>query len=369
MAGYPINVGNIMSRMITRVVNENDRSYMFPNFLTMYFEDQDAEGRRLDLEVKPKCPFFGPKGKATTSTSQSEEPVVAVPSSQPPTATPDTAPGPSTATAADIPSSSAYPLTAHCLSQTLAIINNWMLAATSKLFVLTSLVVAQFVPPQPQVPEAALRPEAGWRNLITGPPTQSLHHQLGGSPSSSLVTSPTTAPAQAWLLELGHAIVALMASDQQPSSSPLLPSTPSHTPLMLESFSASLLRLSAPSMLSYEYLQPPISTAGSLGASSGTCGCRGTDWAATELESTNSLEVAVEDEGISGAVAVDGPGAISGVAVGGREEGTTTTGSSDWLVEVVAFPLDPEGFYPEGLGLSGLFKLYQKRAFWASPSN
>ncbi|XP_019252891.1 PREDICTED: uncharacterized protein DDB_G0290587-like [Nicotiana attenuata] len=74
-----------------------------------------------------------PKGKSTASTGQSEEQVVVVAPFQPPSATPDIAPGPSTTTTPDIPSYSAYPLTAHRLSQTLSSINNWMQAATSKL--------------------------------------------------------------------------------------------------------------------------------------------------------------------------------------------------------------------------------------------
>ena len=81
MAGYPINIENVMSKVITKVVSEGDRSYPFPNFLTMYFEDQDVEKRKFDVKVKPKMPFSwyslkgddnpkgkDPKGKATTST-------------------------------------------------------------------------------------------------------------------------------------------------------------------------------------------------------------------------------------------------------------------------------------------------------------
>ena len=39
MAGYPINVGKVMSRVITQVGNEGDRNYPFPSFVTMYFTD------------------------------------------------------------------------------------------------------------------------------------------------------------------------------------------------------------------------------------------------------------------------------------------------------------------------------------------
>lgn len=137
MTGYLINIWNVMSRVITRVVNEGYRSYPFPNFLTMYFEDQDVEKRKFDVKVKLKMPVSwyslkaddnpkakDPKGKPTTFTGHNEDPVVVVTSSQPPSATPDIAPEPSTSTTPVIPSSSAYPLTAHCLIQTLASINN-----------------------------------------------------------------------------------------------------------------------------------------------------------------------------------------------------------------------------------------------------
>ncbi|XP_019241213.1 PREDICTED: RNA polymerase II degradation factor 1-like [Nicotiana attenuata] len=154
-----------MSRVITRVVNEGDRNYPFPNFLTMYLNDLDVEKRRFDVKVKAKAPFSwyntkgpdnpkDPKGKAPTSAGQSEEPVVVVTPSQPPSATPDTTRGPSTSTVPDIPSSSAYPLIAHHLNQTLASINNLMQAATSKLSVLSTSVEAQSVPPQPQLPQS-----------------------------------------------------------------------------------------------------------------------------------------------------------------------------------------------------------------------
>lgn len=57
MAGYLINIENVMSRVIRRVVNEGDRSYPFPNFLTVYFEGRDVEKRKFDVKVKPKMPF------------------------------------------------------------------------------------------------------------------------------------------------------------------------------------------------------------------------------------------------------------------------------------------------------------------------
>jgi len=81
MAGYPINVGAIMSTNITLAVQKDERSYPYPNFLTEYFKDQKVEPRQYDTEVKAKKPFSwyhlqgsdNPKfkGKATTSAGQS----------------------------------------------------------------------------------------------------------------------------------------------------------------------------------------------------------------------------------------------------------------------------------------------------------
>jgi len=119
------------------------------------------------MKVKAKAPFSwyslqgddNPKGKhfnskATTSTGQSEEPVVVVAPTQPPSTSADMAPGPSTYIVPEIPSSTAYPLTSHRLNQTLTNINNWMQTVTSKLFVLSTTVAAQSAPPPPQVPQS-----------------------------------------------------------------------------------------------------------------------------------------------------------------------------------------------------------------------
>jgi len=57
MAGYPINVGNVMSRIITIVGAENDRNFPFPSFLTMYFRDLKVEKRPFDVKFKAKAPF------------------------------------------------------------------------------------------------------------------------------------------------------------------------------------------------------------------------------------------------------------------------------------------------------------------------
>nr|XP_009791504.1 PREDICTED: uncharacterized protein LOC104238743 [Nicotiana sylvestris] len=96
MVQYLINVGNVMSWFISQVVDEGDKSYPFPNFLTMYFEDLKVEKRKFDVKVKAKAPLSwyslqgdenpkgkGSKGKSTTSVGQSEEPVVVVTTQQP----------------------------------------------------------------------------------------------------------------------------------------------------------------------------------------------------------------------------------------------------------------------------------------------
>ena len=57
MVGYPINVGNVMSRIISAVGVEHDRNYPFPNTLTMYFRDLEVEKRPFDVKVKPVAPF------------------------------------------------------------------------------------------------------------------------------------------------------------------------------------------------------------------------------------------------------------------------------------------------------------------------
>lgn len=57
MAGYPINMGNVMSRIITIVGAEQDRNYAFPSFLTEYFRDLKVDKRPYDIKVKAKAPF------------------------------------------------------------------------------------------------------------------------------------------------------------------------------------------------------------------------------------------------------------------------------------------------------------------------
>lgn len=162
MVGYPINVGNVISRVITQVVSEGDRNYSFPSFLTMYFRDLEVEKRKFDVEVKAKAPFSwynmqgddNPKGKnckgiTTASTRQSEEPVVVVAHTQPSSTSADMPSGPSTSVVPNIPSILPYPVTAHRLSQALLSIKNWMQISSSKLSVLTSTMAAQSAPTPP----------------------------------------------------------------------------------------------------------------------------------------------------------------------------------------------------------------------------
>nr|XP_016506311.1 PREDICTED: uncharacterized protein LOC107824100 [Nicotiana tabacum]XP_016506312.1 PREDICTED: uncharacterized protein LOC107824100 [Nicotiana tabacum]XP_016506313.1 PREDICTED: uncharacterized protein LOC107824100 [Nicotiana tabacum] len=139
MVGYPINVGNVMSRVITQVVSEGDRNYPFPSFLTMYFTDLKVEKRNFDIKVKAKAPFSwyimqvddnpkskNYKGTTTAATGQSEEPVVVVAPTQPSSTPADMPLGPSTSVVPDIPSTLASLVTTHHLSQALLSINNWM---------------------------------------------------------------------------------------------------------------------------------------------------------------------------------------------------------------------------------------------------
>ncbi|XP_075089086.1 uncharacterized protein LOC142170718 [Nicotiana tabacum] len=167
MAGYPINVGNMMSRIITIVGAEHDRNYTFPSFLTMYFRDLKMEKRPFDIKVKVKAPFSwysmqgddNPKSKnfkatVTSPTGQSEEPLMVVTPADPASTSTAIPLGPSTSADPEIPSSRAHPITAHRLSQTLLSINNWMQTTSSKLSTLTTTVEAQSAPPPSQVPQS-----------------------------------------------------------------------------------------------------------------------------------------------------------------------------------------------------------------------
>lgn len=56
---YLINVGNVMSRIITIVGVEHDQNYPFPSFLTMYFRDMEVDKRPYDIKVKAVAHFPG----------------------------------------------------------------------------------------------------------------------------------------------------------------------------------------------------------------------------------------------------------------------------------------------------------------------
>nr|XP_009778470.1 PREDICTED: predicted GPI-anchored protein 58 [Nicotiana sylvestris] len=98
------------------------------------------------------------KGPTTTPTGQSEEPVVIMTPAQPASTSTDIPPGPS-ASDPEIPSSRAYPVTAHRLSQALLSINNWMQTVSSKFSILTTTIEAQSTPPPPQDPVPSAHPQ------------------------------------------------------------------------------------------------------------------------------------------------------------------------------------------------------------------
>lgn len=86
-AGFLLNVGNIMSRVISRVGDETKTNYPFPNTLTLYFREMKVKKKKYDIMVPPVSPYSwyyqkGPdnpksskKNQASTSTTagQSEE--------------------------------------------------------------------------------------------------------------------------------------------------------------------------------------------------------------------------------------------------------------------------------------------------------
>ena len=57
MAGYPINMVNVMSQIITIVGVEHDQNYPFPSFLTKYFRDLEVDTSPYDIKVKATAPF------------------------------------------------------------------------------------------------------------------------------------------------------------------------------------------------------------------------------------------------------------------------------------------------------------------------
>lgn len=173
MVGFPLNVGNIMSRVIYQVGNETKTNFPFPNTLSLYFRELKVKKKRYDVTVPPVAPYswydqLGPdnpkKGKKTpASTSsapgQSEEPVA---TEQPSDPTPDeTLPpgpsstaGPSVASDSVIHSSKTHRFTANQLAHSIASLNNRMSVATSKLSSLTTVVQAQGAPATVEIPSA-----------------------------------------------------------------------------------------------------------------------------------------------------------------------------------------------------------------------
>lgn len=88
MAGYPINVGAVMSANISVIARQDDSSYPYPNTITEYLTDARVESRDYDIKVRPKKPFswYSPidannpkrKGRSSTTTGQSDEPAMVV---------------------------------------------------------------------------------------------------------------------------------------------------------------------------------------------------------------------------------------------------------------------------------------------------
>ncbi|XP_075110883.1 uncharacterized protein LOC142181618 [Nicotiana tabacum] len=167
MAGFPINVWNVMYSVITSIGIDTDRNYPYPNTLTMYFEDEKVKKYPFNVGVSPVSPFSwfniqgsdnpkgDKKGKASTSapTGQSEEAVAVEASIEPPTPAattvldiPSSSAGPSSSTGPVVPTSKSNPLTTQQLAKTLASLNKWMSVSTSKLSTLATTVVAQSVP-------------------------------------------------------------------------------------------------------------------------------------------------------------------------------------------------------------------------------
>uniref|UniRef100_A0A1S3XVB8 Uncharacterized protein n=1 Tax=Nicotiana tabacum TaxID=4097 RepID=A0A1S3XVB8_TOBAC len=109
------------------------------------------------------------KPPASTPGGHPEEPVV-VESSVEPSTEPSTMPAattvddlpprPSSSTSSStsagpgVPSSRTHPFTAHQLSRTLASLNNWMSAATSKLSTLSATIETHSTPSTTQIPQS-----------------------------------------------------------------------------------------------------------------------------------------------------------------------------------------------------------------------
>nr|XP_018633194.1 uncharacterized protein LOC108948496 isoform X1 [Nicotiana tomentosiformis] len=154
MAGYPINMGVMMSANISVIARQGDSSYPYPNTITEYLIDAMVKPRCYDTKVRPKKPFTwyslmdanNPKKKVQppTTASQSDEPAtvdaeaVDVPStSAEPSSSVAAMPMPSSTTLTIVPTTAptsalksvpmpTTPLYALRVSQTLESLNNWM---------------------------------------------------------------------------------------------------------------------------------------------------------------------------------------------------------------------------------------------------
>lgn len=57
MAGFPINVGNVMYRVITSMGVDSDRNFPYPNTFTIYFQDAKVKKKPYDVKVRLVSPF------------------------------------------------------------------------------------------------------------------------------------------------------------------------------------------------------------------------------------------------------------------------------------------------------------------------
>ncbi|XP_070017978.1 uncharacterized protein [Nicotiana sylvestris] len=133
-----------------------------------FFKGNCLKANEHGQGILQQCdPYF--EGHYGDQAGQSEEPV-AVESSVEPSTEPSTmlaattiddlppgpssSTGPSTSAGPGVPSSRTHPFTAHQVSRTLASLNNWMSAATSKLSTLSAIVEAHSAPYTAQIPQS-----------------------------------------------------------------------------------------------------------------------------------------------------------------------------------------------------------------------
>lgn len=77
MAGYPINMGGVISANISLVAHQTNMAYPYPSTITEYFTNAKVEPRTFDIKVKSKKPFewhslmdlTNPKKSASPSTT------------------------------------------------------------------------------------------------------------------------------------------------------------------------------------------------------------------------------------------------------------------------------------------------------------